>query len=236
MTSMMKEKVAKQAQSLLSYIILSKMKIWSTVEVLQTQLRSRIPSAIDNIPNIIEKILNDNTQRGIGGVGYLTAFSTTLKEIFSLAPNTQEIATRIFTPESKDWIFGNFSTGDSDPRFLSCDLIRKISTDTKQSINAVVFLRRLLIAKTFVDFINSQRKFTFDDLLELVSDTLKSQTNDLIYRTINQTLVGDLIKYKPDSTFSFLSEEKPTDLFSESSFSSFPSSSSSSTSIYKQAR
>lgn len=236
-------------QAFLVYIFSIRMAQWPANCEFQSRVSKITTEEIEKIgktPGMIEKIFFDSGKK-IGDFAYLEYFSNKLRTYYLsharfVQKNTIIMISNVLDPSSENWIFGNFSVENSDPRFLSQDLIRKINPTTKIAIDVLIFLRRLLIAKTFVDIINVNN-VEFGNLLDLVYEKLSIQTNAEIHSSVVSQLTSEKKEYGAVKQFSFLLEKRPEQSSFDSdsitslpSSSSFPSSSSSSTSIYKAAR
>jgi hypothetical protein len=243
-----KDKMKNITQAFLVYIFSIRMAQWPADCEFQSQVSKITAEEIEKIgktAGLIEKIIFGSGGK-IGGFAYLEYFSTKLRNHYLsqarfVQENTLIMISNVLDPSSKNWIFGNFSVENSDPRFLSQDLIRKINPNTKIAINVLIFLRRLLIAKTFVDIINVNN-IDFGDLLDLVYEKLSTQKNNEIHGSVVSQLASEKKQHGTVPQFSFLLEKRPEASSFDSVFTtSFPSSSSSSspstsTSIFRPSR
>lgn len=222
------------------YVVFMKIKEWFGVSV-QTKINTEFTNTIREFPNLFSRAIANKDQSLIGDGGFLRDISSRLQNIFKSEANErrikafEEVANKFFNPLSSNWIFGNFSSKDADPRFLSCDLIRKITPESYKVINVVVFMRRLLIAKTFVDINTKDTLLSFDNLLDKVYAKISNETNQSIFDSLSTGISPEYKKMlsTPTLVFKFLSKSDFDDVSPHSdSFLSYPDVGSSSSTRY----
>lgn len=221
------------------YVIFMKIRNWFGPSV-KSKIDAAFTNTVRDFPDLFSRAIDIKDQSLIGDGGFLRDISSKLQKIFeseAVERRTEafkKVSDNFFNPSSDNWIFGNFSSKDADPRFLSCELIRKITPETYKTINVVVFMRRLLIAKTFVDIISKDTLLSFKDLLDKVYTKLSAETNQSIFNSLTNGISREYkeILAAPTLVFKFLSKSDFDEDLSSTSFSSFSNVGSSSTARY----
>jgi 5-hydroxyisourate hydrolase-like protein (transthyretin family) len=127
---------------------------------------------------------------GIGGVKYLSWAAGEILKYLTSYEVISKFPSNLFETSSEDWLFGGFSIVHPDSRFVSPDLTRMINNATKDDISYLIFLRRLLFAKTAIDAIVTLKYVEGRPLLDQVYEILRSQTNE--------TATGGVFKSETD--------------------------------------
>lgn len=204
--------------------IFEKIKSWFPNPSYKTNI-DRIFKTVDDAftPEALENILK-SSKENVGGVIFLTNVSAELGKFMESNPNEiiRTMASNLFKLSSNNWIFGKFSISHRDDRFFSSELISKLSPSTLRTVNTIVFLRRLLVAKTFTDYVgdrvsnaimvkNNRGGVVFNDgsssVLDLVYKNLSGQTNQGIQQSIIDGVSGHFkSNLQQQGAFAFLLE------------------------------
>jgi hypothetical protein len=144
-----------------------------------------------------EFILQGDICSGIGGVQYLTWLTGEIKRYLETHDVARKFPQGLFDSLSTEWMFGGFSIEKLDSRFISPILVRMINDRTQADITRLVFLRRVLFAKTVIDLIVTGKYAKGENLLDQVYKKLLSQTNEGV--------VDNIFRLKTESIdFTFL--------------------------------